>query len=462
MPNFRDSFRTRGYRHFDRPPGLEGARRLATDERRAEKHSFYPFIRRKVETPRYKKAEHKNEKKERCVDYASHSDAAIYSWYSALLSERYEALLHSTGEPCEIAIAYRKLDGQCNIHFAQTAFDWVQAHLPCVALCFDVEGFFDAIDHDLLKREWNSLLGTKRLPLDHFRVFKSLTQYSFVCEVEVHRLFGRPKRRPTNHRSAKRIVPERLCSPQEFRTRIRDAGHIHPNTRLGMGIPQGSPMSGILSNIYMLPFDRKLKEFASSCGGFAQRYSDDILLIVPIEKCDEAKQLVFAAAEERRLKVHRNSPKLEERQFDRGCSAAPLPQPMQYLGLTFDGKNVRIRPQTWSRQCRKARSYIRRAADHALKSTHRNTAASLVHRPIYRKTFLRRFTEQGQRNFGSYANRSKRVTSSTAIKKQWKQHQKHVRRWLDSANDQNQASLEGHDQHFCPPTTVRFGQLRGW
>lgn len=439
MPSFESSFRARGYQHFDIPPGIEGAKRLATDKHRVEKHAFYPFIRREVHTPRYHKSLAKVEDKVRCVDYASHADAAIYGWYGALLSERYELLLSSSGEPHDLPIAYRKLSNQCNIHFAARAFGWVRDHLPCVVLCFDIEGFFDTLDHHLLKHEWISLLNIERLPRDHFQVFKSLTRYSFVPETQIHDLFGRPRRRRNRssdgkRHHAKRTALPRLCSPQDFRSLIRAKDHIHPNPRTGQGIPQGSPMSGVLSNIYMLPFDRTLQNFAHSCGGFAQRYSDDVLVVVPLDFAEAAKEVVFKAARERRLKVHSQAPKLDEKVFEQGCQVTPIPQPIQYLGFTFDGKNIHIRPQTWSRQCRKVRSYLRRAAKHA--------SLNPDHRKVYRKTFQRRFTDRGECNFGSYARRSGEVTASCAVNRQWKEHQNHVRRWLDEFNIENQERLE--------------------
>ena len=41
------------------------------------------------------------------------------------------------------------------------------------------------------------------------------------------------------------------------------------------GIPQGSPMSAILSNIYMLDFDKYCCELANNFGGIYRRYCDD-------------------------------------------------------------------------------------------------------------------------------------------------------------------------------------------
>jgi hypothetical protein len=46
-----------------------------------------------------------------------------------------------------------------------------------------------------------------------------------------------------------------------------------------VGIPQGSPISATLANIYMLEFDQEIFDGASSIGGFYQRYSDDLIII---------------------------------------------------------------------------------------------------------------------------------------------------------------------------------------
>ncbi|WP_257983354.1 reverse transcriptase domain-containing protein, partial [Vibrio parahaemolyticus] len=51
--------------------------------------------------------------------------------------------------------------------------------------------------------------------------------------------------------------------------------------RESQGIPQGSPMSGLLSNIYMIDFDIKLKNYAESLNGKYYRYCDDLLCILP-------------------------------------------------------------------------------------------------------------------------------------------------------------------------------------
>lgn len=47
------------------------------------------------------------------------------------------------------------------------------------------------------------------------------------------------------------------------------------------GIPQGIGISTLLSNIYMLPFDREISAFVNQHGGLYRRYCDDIMIIIP-------------------------------------------------------------------------------------------------------------------------------------------------------------------------------------
>ena len=48
-----------------------------------------------------------------------------------------------------------------------------------------------------------------------------------------------------------------------------------------IGVPQGSPISATLANIYMLSADKQLHEYVTSFGGFYMRYSDDFMIVLP-------------------------------------------------------------------------------------------------------------------------------------------------------------------------------------
>ena len=49
------------------------------------------------------------------------------------------------------------------------------------------------------------------------------------------------------------------------------------------GIPQGSSISACLANVYMLEIDRLINEFVVARDGIYRRYSDDFIIILPMD-----------------------------------------------------------------------------------------------------------------------------------------------------------------------------------
>jgi len=74
-----------------------------------------------------------------------------------------------------------------------------------------------------------------------------------------------------------------------------------PNYWTDIGIPQGSPMSAVLSNIYMIDFDKRLNQLAIQKGFLYKRYCDDILIVCAQEVSIEVKQVAYEAIEECKL-----------------------------------------------------------------------------------------------------------------------------------------------------------------
>lgn len=47
-------------------------------------------------------------------------------------------------------------------------------------------------------------------------------------------------------------------------------------------IPQGSSISAVYANVYMVDFDKKINDFITSHHGMYRRYCDDIVMIIPM------------------------------------------------------------------------------------------------------------------------------------------------------------------------------------
>ena len=427
-PGFPSNFelKERKYKHFDWPlTGQKAVDVLSTisDPNIIARHSFYPFISKSIETKRYKAKMKRVLIKKRRIAYAAHLDAAIYQYYSGLISELYEASLICENLT-DVPVAYRRFfPSKSNLDIANEAFTLISQLRPCVAMAFDVAGFFDNIDHSLLRTEWLNLLGCIRLPNDHQTVMKSITRFSVVPKGAIERLFEGAPQQTVRERSG------RVCTTEEFQAKIRQGRRIHVNNNK-FGIPQGSPMSGVLSNVYMLPFDKALKSYAEGLGGVVRRYSDDILLVLPINLdsnnatdslIDQAKAFIKAAIEERKLQIQMEKTELTACDAVSGIFASK--KIVQYLGLTFDGQNKRIRSQTLSRYYGRLSRCIKRAKYASL--------TSQGHTKIRTKTLNQKYSHLGFRNFISYAYRAAEECDSKQIRSQVARHPKVIKAMID-------------------------------
>ncbi len=427
----------RTYLHFDPPPPASGAEALVTDEQRVARHAFYPFLGFTVKTPKLEvdaNGVFSRKHKKRPIKLAAHLDAAIYSHYARVLSERYEEGLAARGiGDCVIAFRRPGGPGRNNISFAQEVFEFIQAHRPCVAIGLDVEKFFDRLDHGHLKRRWRETLGVGRLPDDHFNVFKSLADFRWVDRTMAFRAVGISPHNP----KPRGLHRTRICDAKTFRDQIRGAGLLwsNPESVNLRGIPQGAPISALLSNMYMLEFDTAMQGAAQACGGLYRRYCDDIMVVVPPANAVQIDAL--AMAEIAKLNLMINAEKTTNAAFP---SSAQLPADdgarIQYLGFDFDGLRKLIRASSLGRYYGKMRRGVRLAR---LTKEKHNAAevekglpsTDLKTRQLYiRYSYLigRRFRRKKQghdrqnENFITYAYRAAKVMQSPEIKGQVRNH----------------------------------------
>lgn len=318
--------------------------------------------------------------------FASHRDACIYAYYSKIISENLEHYYEYIKLDRSIA-AYRSI-GKANYHFAAEVVKFARDNQPCMVLAFDVTGFFDNLNHKILKRNLKSCLGTKTLPPDWMKVFRSLTSFHFIEAREIEVL-----RRADNEDNSRPVHP--ILSLRDFKAR---GGTIHPNKRPGVGIPQGTPISAALSNVYMMDFDRRIQKICEQSGAMYRRYSDDILIVCNEDDASQLEQAVHDLMVDIDLSL--NERKTESTIIDNTTSIKNV-RFAQYLGFVFDHSSVSIRQSSVSRQWRKLKKSLRRT-----EAKGRAEIESGRSDKIYTKKLQRRFSDVGVRNFISYGKRS--------------------------------------------------------
>lgn len=388
-------------------------------------HAFFPFIEFDIVTRRYRsKKERINgktvkrrfpvEPKVRPIKLSSHKDGYIYSYYAKILSNAYEKFAKDNDFGRSV-IAYRPRMGT-NFSNAIEAFDAISSLGPCVIYTVDISSFFENIDHAVLKKNWCRVFGWSKLPDDHYKIFKSLTKYSKIRMDDVCRILN------LTHESIVSGELDVICAPDVFRDLIRGASPaVIQTNRNGYGIPQGSAMSAVLSNIYMIDFDTEMEEFARDNGIFYRRYCDDIILVRRSHDSLDALGFMKGVLAKTGVELRIHDEKTENYIFD--GEKISVGGSVQYLGLTFDGKKIRIRNGSLARFHRKMRSAV---AYRKSKAERRKGDLNgvLMLRTLYKKY-------SWKKDFKSFHGYAGRVVSATALSG--------VRRQLRK----NQSQLEG-------------------
>jgi RNA-directed DNA polymerase len=236
------------------------------DPPRVARHSWLPLIHYIKRVKRYKEKDGKTVYKNRDIMFASHRDACILSKYTSDLVKRLDQYYTKSGLN-DYVIAYRKL-GQSNYDFCAAAYRFARHREPCTVLCFDVTGFFDNLDHGILKCRPKGLLGVSELSSDWYAVFRHVTRFSTVERkaLEAHPVFSKRMKEKSRH-------------PIATISELHEAGIPIVTNPQKFGIPQGTPISSVFSNLYMLEVDAAMVDACGKIGALYQRYSDDILII---------------------------------------------------------------------------------------------------------------------------------------------------------------------------------------
>ncbi|GIP33499.1 hypothetical protein J2TS4_27090 [Paenibacillus sp. J2TS4] len=386
-------------------------------------HSFYPFIHYTITTRKYKKEKFLSDPKKREIYYASHMDGYIFKYYGESLNYLYNKACHDRGLN-DVSLAYRNnKEGRSNIHFAAEVIKFISIQEHAFIFVSDFSKYFDNLDHKLLKERLQKVLGEEsRLPADWWNVFKHLTKFNWV---EKDLLINDLKQ--SKGWSSDRKNRERYYTPAEFRE-FRKRVPILCNP-YGYGIPQGTAISAVLANVYAIDFDEVLNTYVSGLGGIYRRYSDDIIIVLPIKKGQENKitdhiSFIREAVKDNKITMgegktntlfYSNKGIYKEIQ----CENAGK---LDYLGFVFDGTKVLLREKSLFKYYHRA---YKKVASVNKKSSKRG-------KNVGRKKLYSLYTHLGRRykgygNFITYAKKAHAVfqeidTVESLIYRQIKRH----------------------------------------
>jgi len=400
--------------HFDSPISYKNANTFVKNSTFVQRHSFFPFLTFNLKFYKYKKDSTTNEmiryQKDRSICYSAHLDNCIYSYYSKNLSEKYESMIKKDNFSNSI-LAFRKIDKKNNVAFAKQAFDDIKIFGECNVFAIDFSDFFGTLDHSLLKDKWYKVLNVPRLPSDHYNIFKSLTKYSLVNKDKIYDLFKISKNNPKNR-------PKRICNINDFRNKVRKENYIKQNPKINdkIGIPQGSSLSALLSNIYLIDFDKDISEYVEKISGKYYRYCDDILIITPLNECNNTKDFVYNMIKKEKLIINPEKTKISLFQLN-GNKLSSL-KPLQYLGFIFDGENIYIRSSSISNFYRRMKKGVKLAKSSMIKFNKIHSKNGQEERLLFKKKLYERYSFLGGSNFIKYGLYANKTMESNKIKKQ--------------------------------------------
>lgn len=405
-------------------------------DKKISKHSFLPFIHKCLAQRKYRADISVSEKtpsgkrkriigkpKIRHIYFANHLDSLIYSYYNQVLSEQYEKFIQDKPFNNSI-VAYRKIPllpgsekNKCNIDFAKTTFEYIKSNQDkkLTVIIADVTSFFDNLDHKVLKKQWCNILDKSTLPTDHYNVFKSLTRMRYVEGDQLYNSYNstmivergianssKEKEYKRIKISSNRFFKEKnavaYCTKEDF---LKNNLNLVISSNVKKGIPQGSPISATLANIYMIDFDEVISTEIKNIRGFYQRYSDDLIVIC--EQSYEDKIILLLRdkiTNLAKLEIHQDKTKIyrfEEIngkfkgfEIDEESKEENHNKTLEYLGFKFDGQRVLIKTSGFSKYYRSMKRSFKKSASLAKNSKNPDSS-------IFKSRLYKRFTHRGSK-----------------------------------------------------------------
>lgn len=465
----KDWFKDRGYPHFSNRTPLsvrKDCEIYVSNKSKIAKHSFLPLIFKEIKQRRYKKSQingvvrrsHKKQKKNnrivsntkiRKILYASHLDSHIFSYYTQkIISPEYEKILKKKPTLSDSISGYRQiptidnLKFKNNIHFAKDIFDEVKKRGNCVVLAYDIENFFPSLNHKLLKLLWARVIGCKSLPKDHYNIFKATSNFSYVKlnDLKTYK----------NHFDEKILEKYKKLGKNTFFENINELvssdipiykNQQHKDGKL-IGIPQGLPISALLANIYMLPFDEAIiAELTEKSNIYYRRYSDDIIFICSKNEVDKVEKFVkeeiekikliisFEKTEKTLFKMDNNN--LQSYRMEGNNLIKNIP--LNYLGFEFYGNKILVKSKNLAGFYRRMKNTIKRKHNRVLNIKQDKL---LDGAPIFKRKIYRLYSFKGTKNRTLPSKRITYKNQKIIIKKTTKKYRGNYIKYIYRASDE--------------------------
>lgn len=446
--NEKDWFKLKRYPHIGLPLKNEDRQKwiekYITSPELISKHSFLPFIHKTSKVRKFrrdydengiakfrivngkKQYRLKHPEKKRELYYASHLDSLIYSYYAQQISKKYEEKLIDK-KLGEVINAYRSIPlhsntgspNKCNIDFANDIFKNILSYNEdsFVVIAFDIKSFFDNLNHQKLREIWMDVLGVEKLPPDHFNVYKNITRFSYVDIVDLFEEFKDKiyiqkktkdgKLLPLKNKKVSQIKFLRnqeavaFCTKQEFLKKknklLKNYKQVKGSTDTrNFGIPQGSPISALLANMYLINFDEVINNYVLLNGGKYKRYSDDMVVICRTDEKENIIKLINSTITNFNLVIQESKTQIFHFKKEKNrlvCgqefSSINWNKNFIYLGFEFDGQTVLLKSGSISGYYRKMNRAVARAKRQSQNIFNKRKGE------IFKRRILKKFSQKG-------------------------------------------------------------------
>lgn len=407
------------------------------------RHGFYPFIHFQLNYDKYTNdanGEKYIKEKTRDIYYAAHIDRFIYEYYGNRLNNKYNKYMKANGIS-RVSTAYRNCTpGKCNIDFAKEVFEFIVKSKSAYVFIGDFSKFFDKLDHRYLKEKIKCVTGEKALDEADYAIYKNITKFTYIEADDIEAEKGHLRK--DMRKWDKYFETDEF---HEFKKKF-----LRKNDK-DFQIPQGSSISAVYANVYMIDFDKKISDYVTSNKGIYRRYCDDIIIVIPMThndikngKNEKIKKFIFNVRDSI-PNLELNEDKTEHFFYDNGTIEKLMGESslINYLGFTFDGKVVRIREKSLFKfYCRAYRKI--KIVNAMTKEKAFNAGRKAVYR-LYTHLGARKYAKD-HGNFLTYAYKADEIFSQSSllesnIRNQVKRHWYRIDHRLKKAYDENTAKV---------------------